>query len=77
MVMTRDDGLRHADCLGEECCATVRGSSSALPGGFAISDGRSGSIKRVTSAVGMGASLVAVIHEYQASLRREPDAADG
>lgn len=37
-----------------------------LPGTFAIGDVRSGSVKRVASAVGEGAQVVAAIHEYLA-----------
>jgi thioredoxin reductase (NADPH) len=34
------------------------------PGVFAVGDVRSGSIKRVTSAVGEGALAVRLVHEY-------------
>ncbi|MEQ1954042.1 FAD-dependent oxidoreductase [Mesorhizobium yinganensis] len=37
---------------------------TSLPGTFAIGDVRAGSIKRVASAVGEGAQVVAAIHEY-------------
>ena len=39
---------------------------TSLPGVFAVGDGRSGSIKRVASAVGEGSMAVRVIHEYLA-----------
>jgi len=44
---------------------------TSLPGVFAVGDGRSGSIKRVASAVGEGSMVVRVIHEYLA-LQRAP-----
>ncbi|HEY2478649.1 MAG TPA: FAD-dependent oxidoreductase [Solirubrobacterales bacterium] len=37
---------------------------TSLPGVFTVGDGRSGSIKRVASAVGEGSMAVRVIHEY-------------
>jgi thioredoxin reductase (NADPH) len=39
---------------------------TSLPGVFTVGDGRSGSIKRVASAVGEGSMAVRVIHEYLA-----------
>jgi thioredoxin reductase (NADPH) len=41
---------------------------TSLPGVFAVGDVRSGSIKRVASAVGEGAMAVRLIHSYQALL---------
>jgi thioredoxin reductase (NADPH) len=41
--------------------------ATALPGIFAVGDVRSGSVKRVASAVGEGSVVVAAIHEYIAS----------
>jgi thioredoxin reductase (NADPH) len=41
--------------------------STAVPGVFAVGDVRSGSSKRITSAVGEGSVVVAAIHEYLAS----------
>jgi len=41
--------------------------ATALPGVFAVGDVRSGSVKRVASAVGEGSVVVAAIHEYIAS----------
>ncbi|WP_158792909.1 FAD-dependent oxidoreductase [Granulicella sp. L60] len=41
--------------------------STALPGIFAVGDVRSGSVKRMASAVGEGSVVVAAIHEYLAS----------
>lgn len=40
---------------------------TSLPGVFAIGDVRSGSVKRVASAVGEGAQLVATLHAYLAA----------
>jgi len=49
---------------------------TSLPGVFAVGDVRSGSVKRVASAVGEGSVVVQAIHERLASLReaenREP-----
>jgi thioredoxin reductase (NADPH) len=42
---------------------------TSLPGVFAVGDGRSGSIKRVASAVGEGAMAVRLIHAHLESLR--------
>jgi thioredoxin reductase (NADPH) len=39
---------------------------TSLPGVFAIGDVRHGSVKRVASAVGAGAIVVAMVHEYLA-----------
>ena len=39
---------------------------TSLPGVFAAGDGRSGSIKRVASAVGEGAMAVRLVHQYLA-----------
>ncbi|WP_119268444.1 FAD-dependent oxidoreductase [Taklimakanibacter deserti] len=43
-----------------------------LPGAFAIGDVRAGSVKRVASAVGEGAQVVAAIHDFLARRRVEP-----
>jgi len=40
---------------------------TSLPGVFAIGDVRHGSVKRVASAVGAGAMVVAMVHEYLAA----------
>jgi thioredoxin reductase (NADPH) len=45
---------------------------TSLPGVFTVGDGRSGSIKRVASAVGEGSMSVRMIHEYLA-LQRTTD----
>ena len=41
---------------------------TSKPGVFAVGDVRSGSIKRVASAVGEGSVVVAAIHQYLASV---------
>jgi thioredoxin reductase (NADPH) len=48
---------------------------TSLPGVFAVGDGRSGSIKRVASAVGEGSMAVRVIHQYLALQGQEPTGA--
>jgi thioredoxin reductase (NADPH) len=40
---------------------------TSLPGVFAVGDVRSGSMKRVASAVGEGATAIALIHHYLGS----------
>jgi thioredoxin reductase (NADPH) len=49
---------------------------TSLPGVFAVGDVRSGSVKRVASAVGEGSVVVQAVHAWLASLRqaeaREP-----
>ena len=42
---------------------------ASAPGVFAAGDVRSGSVKRVASAVGEGAMAVRMVHEYLASTR--------
>lgn len=48
---------------------------TSMPGVFAIGDVRSGSIKRVASAVGEGAQVVAKLHSYLADEATHPVAA--
>jgi thioredoxin reductase (NADPH) len=45
----------------------VRPLESSVPGIFAVGDVRSGSIKRVASAVGEGSMVLAFVHEHLAS----------
>jgi thioredoxin reductase (NADPH) len=45
---------------------------TSLPGVFAVGDGRSGSIKRVASAVGEGSMSVRLVHQYLALQGQEP-----
>jgi thioredoxin reductase (NADPH) len=48
---------------------------TTLPGVFAAGDVRAGSIKRVASAVGEGASVVRLIHEYLPTVQTEREPA--
>jgi thioredoxin reductase (NADPH) len=56
--------------LTGRACALVKpgGPSAALessvPGVFAVGDVRAGSVKRVGGAIGEGAAVVALIHQY-------------
>ena len=43
-----------------------------LPGVFAIGDVRSGSVKRVASAVGEGAQVIAALHAFLAERGERP-----
>jgi thioredoxin reductase (NADPH) len=54
--------------IGEGCHAL----ETNLPGAFAIGDVRAGSVKRVASAVGEGAQVVAALHDFLARRRAEP-----
>ncbi len=45
---------------------------TSLPGVFSVGDGRSGSIKRVASAVGEGSMSVRLVHQYLALHGHEP-----
>ena len=49
---------------------------TSLPGIFAIGDVRHGSVKRMASAVGAGAMVVAMVHEYLAAGRPRADDGD-
>jgi thioredoxin reductase (NADPH) len=55
---------------GRACAALAPGLSAPLesnvPGVFAVGDVRSGSVKRVGGAIGEGAAVVALIHQYLA-----------
>ena len=44
---------------------------TTLPGVFAIGDVRAGSIKRVATAVGDGATVISLVHGYLAEHPRE------
>jgi thioredoxin reductase (NADPH) len=46
---------------------------STVPGVFAVGDVRSGSVKRVGGAIGEGAAVVALIHQYLAPARPSSD----
>ncbi|WP_457322592.1 NAD(P)/FAD-dependent oxidoreductase, partial [Roseateles sp. P5_E11] len=43
---------------------------TSVPGVFAVGDVRSGSIKRVGGAIGEGAAVVAMIHQYLSAVRQ-------
>jgi thioredoxin reductase (NADPH) len=45
---------------------------TSLPGVFAVGDVRRGSVKRVASAVGEGATAVQLVHEYLAGAEDDP-----
>jgi thioredoxin reductase (NADPH) len=45
---------------------------TSLPGVFSVGDGRSGSIKRVASAVGEGSMSVRLVHQYLAQQGHKP-----
>lgn len=47
--------------------------ATSKPGIFAVGDVRSGSVKRVASAVGEGSVVVSAIHNYLARLREHPE----
>jgi thioredoxin reductase (NADPH) len=56
---------------GRACALTSAGGASAMlesnvPGVFAVGDVRAGSVKRVGGAIGEGAAVVALIHQYLA-----------
>lgn len=56
---------------GNACASHASGGPSAalesnVPGVFAVGDVRSGSVKRVGGAIGEGAAVVALIHQYLA-----------
>jgi thioredoxin reductase len=50
---------------------------TSLPGVFAIGDVRHGSVKRVASAVGEGAVVVSMVHDYLAVIRQAPGESTG
>jgi thioredoxin reductase (NADPH) len=64
--------LTGEDC-GADAAAPFNVFQTNLPGVFAVGDVRSGSVKRVASAVGEGSVVVQAIHARLASLR-QPDA---
>jgi thioredoxin reductase (NADPH) len=61
----------HAGRAGgtEESRAAPLLLETSLPGVFAAGDVRSGSVKRVASAVGEGAMAVRLVHEHLAATR--------
>jgi thioredoxin reductase (NADPH) len=76
-VATDDDGfvvtgdalaLTHLDPAGDGRQRSPFPLETSRPGVFAVGDVRSGSIKRVASAVGEGAMAVLLVHQYLALL---------
>lgn len=59
-------GAKAAAAAGPE----TRALETSVPGVFAVGDVRSGSIKRVGGAIGEGAAVVAMIHQYLAGTRQ-------
>ena len=60
------------DAMGEQGWPLARPPmpyETTLPGFFAVGDVRSGSVKRVASAVGEGSVVVSQVHQYLADLR--------
>jgi len=63
--------------LDDKCFVRTGGNvdrplETCLPGIFAIGDVRSGSVKRVATAVGEGAQVVAALHAYLAEAGDKP-----
>jgi hypothetical protein len=50
---------------------------TSMPGVFAVGDVRSGSVKRVASAVGAGAIAIQSVHEYFIKAKLGPDGLRG
>jgi thioredoxin reductase (NADPH) len=76
-LVTDDDGfvvtgdalsLSHLDPAGDGRQRAAYALETSRPGVFAVGDVRSGSIKRVASAVGEGAMAVLLLHQYLALL---------
>jgi thioredoxin reductase (NADPH) len=47
---------------------------TSIPGVFAVGDVRSGSVKRVASAVGEGAMAISHVHQFLSDMAREQPA---
>ena len=55
--------------IGETSSTKQRAAlESSVSGVFAVGDVRSGSVKRVGGAIGEGAAVVALVHQYLAAL---------
>jgi thioredoxin reductase (NADPH) len=67
-VMT-GPGARRTTQAGEADCTVPLLLETSLPGVFAAGDVRSGSVKRVASAVGEGSMAVRMVHEHLATAR--------
>ena len=57
------------EACGTDAATPFKVFQTSLPGVFAVGDVRSGSVKRVASAVGEGSVVVQAIHARLASLR--------
>ena len=55
---------------GHDAGEDVHGFETSMPGVYAVGDIRSGSVKRVASAVGEGSVVVSAVHGYLDKLRR-------
>jgi thioredoxin reductase (NADPH) len=64
--------LSHLDPAGDARQRAPFALETSRPGVFAVGDVRSGSIKRVASAVGEGAMAVLMTHQYLALLDAPP-----
>ena len=68
-VLTGQDLVRHGELpAGWPLERAPRLLETSIPGVLAVGDVRHGSVKRVASAVGEGATAVALIHEYLADV---------
>jgi thioredoxin reductase (NADPH) len=63
-VLTGPDAKASADLRGQTLHRMPRMLETVRPGIFAVGDVRSGSVKRVASAVGEGAMAVRLVHEH-------------
>jgi thioredoxin reductase (NADPH) len=63
-VLTGLDAKAYADSTGQTLHRVPRMLETVRPGIFAVGDVRSGSVKRVASAVGEGAMAVRLVHEH-------------
>ena len=63
-VLTGLDAKAYADSTGQTLHRAPRMLETVRPGIFAVGDVRSGSVKRVASAVGEGAMAVRLVHEH-------------
>ena len=63
-VLTGPDAKAYADSTGQTLHRVPRMLETVRPGIFAVGDVRSGSVKRVASAVGEGAMAVRLVHEH-------------
>jgi thioredoxin reductase (NADPH) len=62
-VLTGPDAVRQLPCQ-DGSSRRARIFETTRPGVFAVGDARSGSVKRVASAVGEGSMVVRLIHEH-------------